>query len=244
MSDMSLAETLTAAVKAGTTIDKKGLVAPDVAGAYAVQAAVRDALGLGAPQGYKFSLREGGLYGAPLMFVSDARSVPFEGGVRVEIELSMTLARDLPPRTEPYSRDEVVDAIGSAAIGVELVRTRYVDGPGDSLTLLLADTMSNIGYIVGPQLDRSFLAAGADFGALTLTNGDTVLFDGAAKHPDGDPLAALVSCANGGLPMGGHLKAGDVVTTGTLCGAPYIAAPSDFTATFGGQSITVSLTAK
>jgi 2-keto-4-pentenoate hydratase len=243
MSDMSLAETLTAAVKARTIIDKTGLAVPDVAGAYAVQAGVRDALGLGTPKGYKFSLREGRLYGAPLMFVSDTRAVPFEAGIRVEIELAMTLAEDLPPRAKPYSRDEVVDAIGSAAIGVELVRTRYIDGPGDTFTLLLADMMSNIGYIVGPLLDRSFLAASADFGTLALTNGDAVLFDAAAKHPDGDPLAALVACANGGLPMGGHLKAGDVVTTGTLCGAPYIAAPSDFTATLGGQSITVSLTA-
>ena len=242
MSNMSLVDTLTAAVKAATTIDKAGLTVPDVAGAYAVQVAVRDALGLKEAGGYKFSLRDGRLYGAPLMFVSDTPAASFEPGIRVEIELALTLAQDLPARDEPYSRDEVVNAVASAAIGVELVRTRYVDGPGEHFTLLLADAMSNVGYIVGPELDRACLAAGADLGLLKLTNGDAALFDAAAKHPDGDPLAALVACANNGLPMGGHLKAGHVVTTGTLCGAPYITAPSDFTASFGGQSITVSLT--
>lgn len=242
MSDMSLAETLAMAVKTVTTVDKTGLTAPDLAGAYGVQTAVRAALGLDAPQGYKFSLRQGRLYGAPLLFVSTAANADFEPGLRVEIELSLTLAQDLPARGEPYGRQEIVDAIGSVALGVELVRTRYIDGPGDNLTLLLCDMMSNIGYIVGPELDRAVLAPGADLGPLRLTTGGVSLYDADAKHPDGDPLAALVACANGGLPMGGSLKAGHVVTTGTLCGAPYIDAPSDFTAALGGQSITVSLT--
>ncbi|WP_137131366.1 hypothetical protein [Rhizobium sp. FY34] len=242
MSEMSLAEALAKAVKTVTTVDKTGLAVPDLAAAYGVQAAVRTALGLGAPQGYKFSLRQDKLYGAPLLFVSQALSAAFEPGLRVEIELALTLAEDLPPRGEPYGRQEIVDAIGSVALGVELVRTRYIDGPGDNLTLLLSDMMSNIGYIVGPELDRAVLAPGADLGPLTLTTGGVSLYDADAKHPDGDPLAALVACANGGLPMGGYLKAGHVVTTGTLCGAPYIETPSDFTAMLGGRSITVSLT--
>ncbi|MBP2549836.1 2-keto-4-pentenoate hydratase [Neorhizobium galegae] len=238
-----LTDQLSQAMRDGQTIGTEGLVVPDVSGAYAIQADILNRLGAGAPKGYKFSLRDGGLYGAPLIFVSTVPESPFCAGIKVEIELALTLGRDLPPRSHPYSRQDIVDAIESVAIGVELVRSRYTQGPGSSLPLLLSDMMSNVGYIVGPALDRALLAEGADLGTLVLTNGETVLFDGAPRHPDGDPLAAVIAAANGGLPMGGHLTKGAVVTTGTLCGAPAIPAASDFTASLGGQSITVTLTA-
>jgi 2-keto-4-pentenoate hydratase len=238
-----LATLLANAMRDGQTIGTDGLAAPDVAGAYAIQADILNRLGVDVPEGYKFSLRDGGLYGAPLIFVRTDPAAPFCTGIKVEIELALTLASDLPPRAEPYTRQDVVDAIASVAIGVELVRSRYAQGPGSSLPLLLSDMMSNAGYIVGPALDRALLADGADLGTLLLTNGDTVLFDGAVKHPDGDPLAAVVSAANGGLPMGGFLKKGHVVTTGTLCGAPLIPAASAFTARLGGEELTVQLTA-
>jgi 2-keto-4-pentenoate hydratase len=238
-----LATLLTNAMRDGQTIGADGLAAPDVTGAYAIQADILNQLGVDVPEGYKFSLRDGGLYGAPLIFVRTAPAAPFCTGIKVEIELALILASDLPPRAEPYTRQDMVDAIASVAIGVELVRSRYTQGPGSSLPLLLSDMMSNAGYIVGPALDRSLLAEGADLGTLHLTNGDTVLFDGAVKHPDGDPLAAVVAAANGGLPMGGFLKKGHVVTTGTLCGAPLIPAASAFTARLGGEELTVQLTA-
>lgn len=239
-----LATILAQAIADASLIDKAGIGRPNVDDAYAIQAEILARRGADQPAGYKFSLRDGGkLYGAPLLFVSADRSFRFETGIKVEVELAFVLGQDLPPRETPYTRDEVFAAIERVAIGVELVRSRYVDGPGDALGLLLSDFMSNIGYVVGPELDRSLLAAGAELGGLRLTNGSSVLFDGPAIHADGDPLAAVVVCANQGLPThgGGHLKKGQVVTTGTLSGAPAIPEPSAFAVSLCGREVTISL---
>lgn len=242
-STSALVEQLVAAMRSGTVIEKAGLAEPVGDQVYAVQSAVIAALGAEVG-GYKFSIREGVLVGAPLLFVSRQAEAAFENEIKVEIELALVLGRDLPVRAQGYERSEVLDAIESVHIGVELVRTRYIGGAGASLGLLLADCMSNAGYLVGPQLDRSLLAEGADFGALHLENEGRVLFEGAAIHPDGDVLKSVIVAANQGLPMGGHLRQGHVVTTGTLSGAPVIEQPSSFTADLGGNAFTVSLTSR
>lgn len=240
----NLAEILTKAIEEVTLIDKSEIGRPSVDDGYALQADILKRRGVEEPAGYKLSLRDGGkLYGAPLLFVSSEQTFRFETGNKVEVELAFVLGEDLPPRAAAYTRHEVVAAIDRVAIGIELVRSRYVDGAGDALGLLLADFMSNIGYVIGPSLDRSVLAPGGDLGELRLTNGASVLFDGPATHADGDPLAAVLICANRGLPThgGGHLKKGQVVTTGTLCGAPVIAKPSAFTVSLGGGEVTITL---
>lgn len=237
----ALASLLVAAVREGTLIEKDGLPRPDFADGYRIQAAVFTALGGTSPQGFKLAIRDGDLVGSSLLFVSNAESANFQPGIKVEIELAMTLGRDLPPKPGPYRREDIVDAISSVNIGVELVRSRYVGGAGDALSLLLADSMSNLGYLVGPAIPRSLLTEPADLGGLYLTNGDKVLFDSTAKHPDGDPLASVIMCANKGLPMGGYLKAGQVVTTGTLSGAPTIETASSVSVTFGGSSWSIDL---
>ncbi len=241
----TLADTLANAIADITLIDKNGIPRPTVEEGYALQMDILKRRGVEQPAGYKLSLRDGGtLYAAPLLFVSSERNFRFEAGIKIEVELAFVLGQDLPPRDTPYSRDEVVAAIDSLAIGIELVRSRYIDGAGDALGLLLADFMSNIGYVVGPKLERAMLADGAELGVLRLTNGASVLFDGAATHADGDALAALAVCANQGLPThgGGYLKKGHVVTTGTLCGAPVIPAPSSFAVSLGGCEVTIALT--
>ncbi|MBT9369040.1 hypothetical protein [Rhizobium sp. CSW-27] len=231
------------AIRNRTGLERDLLSISGEATGYAVQSALAGELGIGTPAGYKLSLRKDAILAAPLLFVSEALQAAFEPGIKVEIELALTLSEDLSPRAEPYRREDVLEAISSVAIGVELVRSRYVDGPRDSLAHLLADCMSNVGYLVGPQLDPCLLLPDAALGRLRLVNGETVLFDDAARHPDGDPLAAVLRAANAGLPMGGHLRKGQVVTTGTLSGAPLIPAPSAFAVELGGQSLTATLLA-
>lgn len=234
-----IAAHLTQAIKEGTVIAKDGFDVPDLEEAYRSQAQLLSNLGVIQPRGYKFSLREGTVVGAPLLSVSSQPSIGFQPGLKVEVELALTLARDLPPRPIVYTRDEILNALDHVNIGIELVRSRYLGGPGLSLPLLLCDLMSNQGYLVGPQLSKALLMENAKLGNLYLTCGDKVLFDAEAKHPEGDPLAGLIAAASKGLPMGGHLKAGQVVTTGTLCGAPLLEAGSSLSVTFGGASWTL-----
>src|SRR5690606_21724500 len=76
---------------------------------------------------------------------------------------------------------------------------------------------TNEDYIVGAPLPASFIGLD-DAGSIPLTvqrNG-VPLYDGPAKHANGDPLAPLVGYANAGGFMTEGLKRGQIVTTGTL----------------------------
>src|SRR6266446_101837 len=45
----------------------------------------------------------------------------------IEAEIAFRLARDLPKRDKPYTRDEIVAAIASMHPAIELVDTRFAD---------------------------------------------------------------------------------------------------------------------
>ncbi|PYE44202.1 2-keto-4-pentenoate hydratase [Rhizobium sp. PP-F2F-G20b] len=213
---MDLADILAEAIRNSGSVDIDAVPQPDLAEAYAIQSAILSRLSID-PKGHKLSLRSDGVLRAPLLSVTEAASFPYQPGLKLEVEIALVLRRDLPVRAEPYSRQEIRDAIGAVHIGIELVRSRYAGGPQGRTALLVADLMSNAGYRLGPSLDADVLDEGrAD--NLRVTAGDQPLFDAPGAHPDKDPLAALVAYANEAGRAAGTLLQGMVVTTGSLCG--------------------------
>ena len=72
----------------------------------------------------------------------------------IEGEFAFRLGRDLPPRKEEYSYDEVRDAIEAAAGAIEIVGTRIAGGlAGKGRFLVTADGGANIALVTGPWLD-------------------------------------------------------------------------------------------
>ncbi len=194
----------------------------DMAAAYATQAAVAAALHADV-SGWKMGIAGDGTPMAAPLYAQLTRTsgstwtLPAAGSPWViEVEIAFRFDRDLAPRPgNPYTRDEIAAAVREAVVGIELVRGRYaVDGP-TPLLYLVADNAANAGYIVG--------AARNGLGALDVRNlalrytlDGAPAFAGAAAHPQGDPFAPIVACANAGnLPLGG-IRSGQVVTTGTL----------------------------
>lgn len=189
----------------------------------------RVALLLDAPVGgWKCSLPNGErrlaapIYAATIARTSPA-SVPAEGGcARIEPEVAFVLARDLPPRTAPYTEAEVRAAIGETRLVLELMGSRYEDPAALPWPETLADGANNHGLFVGPVLPSGLERDLAGF-ALTITgpSGAIVTHDGA--HPDGHPLRPLVWLANwlATSPFGWTqgLAAGQIVTTGSYAGA-------------------------
>lgn len=218
-----LVQRLAAAIAQDDLVGPDIHAVPDIASAYAIQLSVferrRRPL-----RGFKLTLRDGIAFSAPLLCVGSSGPYQFVPGTVVEVELALTLRRDLAPRLTPYSRDEIVDAIGPVSLGIELARSRFPVGA--AFPLALADCLSNVGYTVGPELHRDVLAPGADPGIVSVKAGDTVLFDAPAAHPDGDPLASLVAYANRQPSPLGPLTAGHVVTTGSMCGGLQISQPT------------------
>ncbi len=133
----------------------------------------------------------------------------------IEGELAFLLGRDLPPRSTPYTQDEVLAAVSAVIPGIEVTDRRVGNAPAP---VVLADCFGNGAYVRGPIC--------SDWRALDLlSNPVSVDFDGreigrgtGATIPGGGPVHALLSIANHQPPGSDGLKAGQFVTTGTCTG--------------------------
>lgn len=211
------------------------LVAPStIAEAFAVQT-ITMADAPAEPVGYKVARSPEGIAVTgrllPLHIVGDA-TFPWRAGVAIEAEIAVRLATALPPRAGGYTRDEVKKAVGSVHLGLEVLDSRLVEGSKSPYLLFLSDRLGNAGYLLGPEVP-SALADDVAGTPLEVTLGDTVIFADAAKHPAGDVLAWLVDWANREDRPEGSLAAGEIITTGSLCGAAPLATSGLLTITLG-----------
>ncbi|MEP6739467.1 MAG: hypothetical protein ABJA61_03760 [Caldimonas sp.] len=224
----------------------------DLGEAYRLQNAVAE--GLGRVGGWKISAvtdeqrRALGVdvpLGAPLMsaWMHDASARPPEFRVadfivpKLECEFAFEFARDLPPRIgKPYSRAEVESAIAALRIGVEIVDSRLPRGLGALAEL--ADAFNNGGFVAGPSIRDWHRLDFPNLGiVLTVTRGGATseLARGSGRAIlDGDPFGTVVLLANAQPPGSGGLRAGQIVTTGSCTGAPFLPGPGAYQAEFTG----------
>ncbi len=182
------------------------------------QRLVADAIGAQAG-GWKVAI---GADATPLvapMFAGDIRKSPARWPLTpvlaIELEIAYRLDRDLPPA--PYTRLDIVGAISEAIIGVEVVGPRLRAGARAPFLAFLADNLGNGGYVEGPRIaDWTDLDPAALRCAVTI-NG-VGAYAGPARHAQGDPLRPLVAYASKPNDRLGGLRAGQIVTTGNLCG--------------------------
>lgn len=180
--------------------------------------------------GWKLAIRpDGEAVGAPIfdcVRVNDANIASFteDGTEGIEVEICFTLSADIPASTAGrMTRADLMAFIDKVHLGAELLRYRLAEKNQVPFPLFLADRLANHGFVIGPELDEGivevFAGNGENLLQLTVTEGPMSLFDAKVKHPNGDPLAPLVAFANSAFNTGDMLKAGNVVTTGSLCGA-------------------------
>jgi len=218
----SLASALAAGHKSPPAI-LAGLPVPaDYAAAMKVQAEVAGTL-KARVAGWKVAIRPDGVAVAAPLFdhlVSTARTFPVapSGLMGIEVEIGLRLARDLPPRPGAlYTRADIVAASDQIFIGIEIVSTRLTDHGNAPFPLVLADNMANGAYIIGDVLttwDRF------DLGNLMtrLSFNGIEVHARRGGHGNGDPLTPVIAYANQPLDHLGGFRAGQIVTTGTLCG--------------------------
>ncbi len=144
--------------------------------------------------------------------------VPRHGFVRIgmECEIAVRLQRDLPPRAEPYTREDVVPAVGEVMAAIELVDERYHDYRTLGVATLIADDFFNAGCVLGApvrdwqQLDLAGVTGRAQVNGIEVGVGKGELVMG-------HPLNALAWLANAqhehGLP---GLKAGEFIMLGSV----------------------------
>jgi len=231
----------------GPGLDAAGRPA-DIAGALALQRRVAELFG-DAIGGWKAAMPvPGRLIVAPLFASTLRRASPAAMRVRrtmatIEPEVAFVLARDLPPRERPYAEDEVRDAIGEARLVLELMGNRFDDPAAVTFPEILADFANNQALYVGPVVPDA-LARPLDRIAITIDtpSGRLMTLDG--KHPDGHPLMPLTWLANFLPTQGRHLRAGEIVTTGSYAGALDVPLDVPLTIAFGDLgTLAVELTA-
>lgn len=229
-----LARNFAAANSEGTkiplaTLETKGLVPDSFEQSMDAQRAFVTATGKSVG-GWKLAIRpDGTAIAAPMIDcynVTDDNlaTFPARGIEGLEVEICVTLASDIPASGDtPLTRDEILRYVDKVYLGAELLGYRLVEKNQVPFPLFLADRLANQGFVIGPEIDATvidnFARESAPFSQLTITEGTTTLFDAKVKHPNIDPLAPLVAFANAPLNKGGMLNRGQVITTGSLCGA-------------------------
>ncbi len=217
---------LVAARRNGTLPD--GLPADATPASVAEAHAIQDAVtaGLGKPVGAYKAMAPAhgeptrGVIYADTVHASPARvpaaEVPQCG---VEGEVAFVFRRDLPPRTTPYSRDEVA-AVVDACAAIELVSSRYRNSDAASNLQKLADSISNGAFVhAAPAADWRNLELGKL--KVTLTVNGTPVLEQEGGHATGDPLGIAAVLANMMREQGG-VRAGQFVTCGTYTGLRYL----------------------
>lgn len=135
-----------------------------------------------------------------------------------EVEYQAKLGSDLPPRAKPYSQEEVTEAVASLHPGLELAECRFLhDAAFPPLPAILADGAGSGTIIHGPAIAdwKTRDIAGQE---ATLSSNGRLRRKGTAAAALDHPMAPLTWLANELSRTGVGMKAGQMVSTGTLTG--------------------------
>ena len=144
----------------------------------------------------------------------------------IEAEVAFHIATDLPPIGRPYENEDLIDAIDYIVPAIEVVESRYVNFKALERMSVLADSLSNGGFIHGEPVH--------DWRGLDLENPTaSLVVDGAVTletrggNPAGDLMRLVVWLANHVVGRTGGLRAGDFVTTGSFIGMQPVGPSAD-----------------
>jgi 2-keto-4-pentenoate hydratase len=214
---------------------------PDEDAAYAVQDAVVRSLrdSAGPVVGWKVGAAspDATPFCAPLhratLFYGDTQLPPglcrFFGA---EAEIAYRIGGDLPFRNGGWDEAAVRDAIASAHPAIEIFDTRFPQPFQHSRLIHLADQGNHGALVIGEGI--------TDWTSLDpVTEPVRLIVDGEVRmahrggNSAGDPIRLLVWLANHAAARGMPLKAGDVVTTGSMTGTEFVPAGTVVRAEFG-----------
>ena len=139
------------------------------------------------------------------------------GRLLIEFEIAFQLGNDLPAREEPWSREAILPYVACAFPALEVADDRHADydALGSSILTLAADNAWNEGLVLGAPVDG--LTAGDLLAATGVASIDgREVGRGTGADVLGHPLDALAWLAEHLQERNLSLKAGDLVTTGSL----------------------------
>ena len=139
----------------------------------------------------------------------------------VEAEIAYRFAQALPPRERDWTRDEVMDRIGTIHPVIEILDTRF-ETPGSQHKFLhTADQQSHGALIVGPGV-AEWRKYNPVVEHVRLSINDETVAEHVGGNSAGDPLRLLVWLANHASRRNLGIDAGSIVTTGSTTGTIFV----------------------
>ncbi|MDE2243488.1 MAG: hydratase, partial [Bradyrhizobium sp.] len=143
-----------------------------------------------------------------------------------EPEFAFRMAKDLPPRSQPYTMEQVLAAVGALHPAIEIPDSRFSDFVRAGAAQIIADNACAHLFVLGsPAISNWRELDLAEQRPVITLRGER--YSGHGKNVLGDPREALAWLANELRQLGVTLRAGQIVTTGT-CHPPLPIQPGDF----------------
>jgi 2-keto-4-pentenoate hydratase len=141
--------------------------------------------------------------------------------IGVEAEIVYRLGRDLPPREDAYTREEVLAAVHTMHPAIEIVDTRFASLSSVDALCQRADQQNHGALAVGPAL-REWSDIDPEQQFVRLTINDRLACENTGGNSAVDPVRLLQWLANRGSNRLGGLKAGQAITTGSCTGTIFV----------------------
>lgn len=181
---------------------------------------------LGITHPYAARLRATAVHSGPARL-----EIPSALPVVLEVEFAFKLGSDLPSRVEPYSVEEVGDAVISVHPAIEVVISYLANWTHQPFLDLVADNGTDGALVYGAGTS-TWRDIDIDAVEATLSVDGEWVQSGSGKNIDGGPLTMLVWLANHVSQKGGGLKAGQICNTGSCTSIHYVENNCTATASF------------
>jgi 2-keto-4-pentenoate hydratase len=167
--------------------------------------------------------------------LTDNSIVPLDGNIMMvaEAEFAFKFARALPKRANPYTQEEVLDAVGSLHPAIEVPDSRYNDFVKVGAPQLIADTACADWFVLGAPTTADWRSRDLVAHAVTAYRNGEHVATGSGANVLGDPRIALTWLVNELRTYADGIAASQFVTTGTCVVPVPIHRGDTFRADFG-----------
>ncbi|MGK6307307.1 2-keto-4-pentenoate hydratase [Variovorax sp. DT-64] len=151
----------------------------------------------------------------------------------LEAELAFRMKTTVQPRPRPFVREELLDHIECVVPVLEICVFHYPSSVGLDVASVVADNSGNAGLVLGQPVFGWRELSFADVKVRVWADDEEVSSGSGQEVMEGDPLQSVLYLANHLRAKGVPLMAGQVVSTGTMHGAPRVSPGARCRADFG-----------